>query len=83
MNSFHGYKIIVTPDRPKMQLSPRVREVLTPAQIADHNAWMLQFFGTTNLLEDGVTWFDEGIGSDGKLIMMNPRTHEALKKVTW
>lgn len=79
MSIFHGYRIVVTPDRPKMQLSARVCEVLTPAQIEDHNAWMLRFFGVTNMLSDGASMVIDMTRN----VLMNPRTYEQLRKATW
>jgi hypothetical protein len=74
MNTLYGMRVIVTPDRPKMQLSPRVCEVLAPEFIAETNAWMLRFFGTTNLLNDGAVLVHEG-----QSFTMNPRTAARLR----
>jgi hypothetical protein len=69
------YTIQVMPDLPRRQLSERVCEVLAPEFIAEMNAWLLQFFGTYNLIDDGVTCVIEA----GRTIYMNPRTHAQLK----
>lgn len=73
-----GVKVIISPDRPKMQLSARVKEVLAPAFITETNAWMLGFFGTTNLLTDGQYL----ILDRGNAVTMNPRTYEMLRAAT-
>lgn len=73
-----GHRIVVTPDRPKMQLSERVKEVLTPAQIADHNAWMLEFFGTDNLLNDGAYYPVDYDDAGNPMMLMNPRTYARM-----
>jgi hypothetical protein len=65
--------VIVSPDIPKMRLSERVCEVLAPDFIIETNAWMLQFFGTTNAVGDGEVRMLPG----GKA-MMNPRTYAAF-----
>lgn len=72
----YGYKVVVTPDRPRMQLSARVCEFLTPAQIDDHNAWLLRFFGVENILKDG----DYMVIDMSQSVLMNPRSYERLKK---
>lgn len=70
-----GFAIILSQDSPKMQLSERVKEVLSPEFIEETNAWMLGFFGVTNLLKDGETLVSEMLGT----ITMNPRTFQQLK----
>lgn len=79
--SVGGFKIVIVPDQPKMQLSDRVCEVLTPEQIAHHNAWLRRFFGCTNVIDDGVVLFSEA-GLLGENMFMNPRTHAAYKAAT-
>ena len=73
-----GMKIYVVPDQPRMQLSRRVYEVLTPAMIEDHNQWLTQFFGTTNLVPDGVSYVN---GPDKAY--MNPRTFHKLRSAVF
>jgi hypothetical protein len=68
--TLYGMKVFVAPDRPKMQLSPSVCEVLAPEFIAETNLWMLSFFGTTNLLKDGEVISD----LVNHAFHMNPRT---------
>lgn len=70
--TLYGFKIHVSPDYPKMQLSERVKEVLSPACIAETNVWMLRFFGTTSLLGDGQVIVSEV----GRFVTMNRRTYE-------
>lgn len=70
----YGMRITLTPDTPKMQLGGAVREYLTPAMIADHNQWMLEFFGVDNVLADG----DAAIVKD--CMYMNPRTYQQLRR---
>lgn len=66
-----GYALVIVPDVPKMQLSKRVCEYLSPAFIAETNAWMLDFFGTTNMLPDG-----QAIVVNNESLLMNRRTYE-------
>lgn len=70
--TFRGFKVFIEDDRPRMQLGHAVREFLTPEQIADHNEWMLKFFGTHNWLKDGEYVINEMFG----MVHMNPRTYE-------
>lgn len=74
--TFGGYRVFVSPDLPRMQLGERVKEFLTPEQIADHNAWMLQFFGTSNLLGDDVVLRDDMFMA----LHMNPRVYPKFIK---
>lgn len=69
-----GIDVVVSPDQPKMQLGAAVCEVLNPAFIAEMNAWMRDFFGTTNLIPDGET-----VIVGGRQMFMNPRTYARLK----
>lgn len=78
MNTIFGLKVIVTQDHPKMQLSDRVKEVLTPEMIADHNAWMREFFGASNLCKDGAYIIMEY----GNSVLMNPRTLARIQEAT-
>jgi hypothetical protein len=78
---FNGIRVFVSPDVPKMQLSKDCP--VTDDYRADTNAWMIRFFGTTNLLKDGEFYrIYEGTVDDQ--IICNPRTYaklqEALKK---
>lgn len=77
--TFQGFKVYVQPDQPKMQLSERVKEVLKPEHIADHNAWMLRFFGTTNLLADDQTLLSKQFG----FVSMNQRTYEKFRRAMY
>lgn len=71
-----GLTIQISPDRPKMQLSERVCEVLAPDFIAETNAWMLGFFGIYNLVPDGQAY------QTGHTVIVNPRTYAALRAAT-
>lgn len=75
-----GFKVIVSPDRPKMVLS----EELIPGVVpwppgfkAEMDAWMLMFFGTTNIIPDNQVY---QVGHDQ--FHMNPRTYAAMKAAT-
>lgn len=72
-----GLKVFISPDVPKMQLSARVKEVLSPECISETNAWMLGFFGTENALDDGQVITSQMFG----FIQMNPRTYREFRKV--
>jgi len=67
-------EIYVTPDVPKMQLSARVCEVLSPEVIEETNRWMIEFFGVTNILND-----NDAVVICGKRIHMNPRMYARFK----
>lgn len=69
-----GYKIQISPDRPRMQLAPG--DYVTPEFRAEINLWMLGFFGTTNLLKDGQTYVIHD-----EVIVCNPRTYAAMEKI--
>jgi hypothetical protein len=47
------------------------------------NAWMLSFFGSTNLVEDGQVLFVNGeyVGSSGRYLLVNPRTYDRMKSI--
>lgn len=74
--TLYGYRVIVTPDQPRRQLSARVCEVLAPAFIAETNAWMREFFGTTNMIEDGRVLISDAAST----VYCNPRMFEQLKQ---
>lgn len=65
----NGYKVIISPDVPKMRLAEG--DYVTPAFRDEIDAWLLSFFGTTNFITDGNTIVSE---MDNK-IWMNPRTY--------
>ncbi len=70
---YSGLEIFVTPDAPKMKLAPG--DYVTPAYRAEIDAWLMSFFGTTNLIEDGRATVMESIGK----VWMNPRTYAQFK----
>lgn len=80
----NGYAIIVSDDftveTPRMQLGRAVCEFLAPEQIADHNAWMREFFGVDtrldNLLADGSII----VMDSQRQFIMNRRTFEMYQK---
>jgi hypothetical protein len=76
IQSIYGMKVVVHQDAPKMQLSPRLREILAPkVGFADEfDRWLLQFFGKTNLVPDGQTYV-----LMGKTLVMNPRTYQQMR----
>lgn len=67
-----GMKVFVSPDVPKMTLSEDVP--VTPEFRAYIDAWMLSFFGTRNLLNDG-----QVIVIENQSFHMNPRTYSQMK----
>ena len=71
ITSIGGLKVYVQPDSPKMQLSESIKEVLSPDFVTEINAWMVDFFGVTNLIPDGQFLFSEKFG----FTTMNPRTY--------
>lgn len=77
-HTFNGMKIYIVQDVPKMQLSARVCEVLAPDFIAETNAWMAEFFGWTNIADDGEYLVD----TINDAVHMNKRTFEQFKRLT-
>lgn len=74
---FNGLNLMVSPDHPKMRLPDEVIPgVPWPDGFKqDFDAWLLRFFGTTNLVADGETW---SIGKHS--IYVNPRTYARIKR---
>ena len=70
--TLYGLKVILSPDRPKMQLSKDCP--VTDDFRKEINAWMVEFFGTTNIIPDGQMIMFNELGTVG----INPRTHAAL-----
>lgn len=70
--------VIVAPDRPKMTLMDEVIPGVVswpPGFKEKMDAWMLSFFGTTNLLKDG-----EVMKMGEHSLYVNPRTFVTLKQ---
>lgn len=74
VNAWNGISIVVSHDRPKMKLSEAVP--VTPEFREEFNRWMLGFFGTTNTVADGEVMHMPL----QRILIMNPRTFDALKK---
>lgn len=80
--TFYGLRITVSPDIPKMQLA--AGDYVTPEFRKEIDAWLLSFFGVTNLVPDGVCYAIKtgpvkGYEDEDSFIM-NPRTFAILKK---
>lgn len=71
--NYMGLNIRVVPDMPKMTLAKDV--MVSPKFRAEIDAWMLGFFGTTNLIPDGQTYHMPSIN----VLTMNPRTYASFK----
>lgn len=71
--TYMGLHIHVTTDKPKQQLAEDVP--VSPEFRKDINAWMIDFFGVWNIVEDGQV-FNVGSGA----IFMNPRTYAKFLK---
>ena len=71
--NFFGLRVVVSPDRPRMTLSENCP--VTPEYRIDTDAWLLGFFGTSNVLQDGqvIELRQEGV------IVMNPRTYAQVQ----
>lgn len=74
VSTLYGTKIVVSPDRPKFQISPDCP--LTDDFRVEMNAWCLSFFGTENLVPD-----NQALKIDG-VLYVNPRTFERMKALT-
>lgn len=70
--SLFGIRIFITPDIPKMKLS--VECPVSSEFRAEIDAWMIVFFGTTNLLSDGK------VLQTANALHMNPRTFAYFKQ---
>jgi hypothetical protein len=75
MLNLFGFEVHLSPDIPKMQLSEDPALMLPPAFRIEINLWMVEFFGTTNTMEDGQVI---SIEASRKLIM-NERTYAMMK----
>ena len=69
----YGFKVMVTPDTPRMQLSEHV--LVSDEFRVKTNAWLLDFFGGINLIKDG----DTLLNKRDQVIFVNPRMFEKLK----
>ena len=76
MRTLYGLKVIISPDRPKMQLSEGCP--VTDKCRAETNAWMVEFSGTYNLAPDSRSIVLTQQGS----IVVNPRTYAKLAEAT-
>lgn len=76
MTTLFGLKVIITPDFPKMVLAPPLPwgDYITPECRIEIDAWLLSFFGTVNVIEDGKSW----VSQTNQFISMNPRTYAGL-----
>ncbi|MDH0774784.1 hypothetical protein N5C96_15405 [Delftia tsuruhatensis] len=73
MTSFLGLKVLISPDTPKLQLSEGCP--VTPEFRVEMNAWMREFFGVRNLIEDGQCLHDQL----NNTLHMNPRTWDRVR----
>lgn len=73
MINFMGTKVFISHDIPKMRLSEDCP--VTDDFRAEMNAWMRDFFGVTNLLEDGQCLHDWL----NNTLHMNPRTWDRVR----
>jgi hypothetical protein len=79
MHSIYGLDVHVSQDRQKRKLPDEVIPGVVPWPPGfkeEMDAWMLSFFGVTNLVKDG------DVIRMGRAIYMNPRTVERLKAAT-
>lgn len=77
---FGGYRVCVSPDRPKMTLSDELVPgvVQWPAGFkAEMDAWMLSFFGTHNVVPTG-----QVMVLNNDTMLMCPRTYAAFRVAT-
>jgi hypothetical protein len=71
--SLYGMKVVVSRDIPKMKLADG--DYVTPEFRQEIDAWLLEFFGVTNLLPDGQVLSMQSANS----VYMNPRTFAQFK----
>jgi len=75
--TLYGRPIVVQPDTQKRKLSEDVP--VTEEFRAEINNWMLQFFGYTNIVDDGqVLCVTMGYQ---QVMLMNPRTYRCLQNL--
>lgn len=71
--SLHGVKVVISHDYPKMKLAEG--EYITPKFRQEIDAWLIEFFGMTNLIPDGKMIHIPSTGT----VHVNPRTYAQLK----
>ena len=72
LKRIHGLDVVISSDYPKMQLSKDCP--VTPEFRAEINAWMVEFFGVSNVCPDGQFYVIEA----HQQIVMNQRTYRQL-----
>lgn len=75
MLELRGHRVVVSPDHPKQRLSESV--LVSDEFRAKTNAWLLDFFGYSSVIEDGQAIVDKR----EQIIYVNPRTFEKLKQL--
>lgn len=84
---FNGLPVHIVPDIPKMRLAEDCP--VSDTFRAEVNQWMVEFFGTTNIMSDGTVHMLNAkylkLGNPHKLpddnyAVMNPRTFVQLKR---
>lgn len=71
----NGLKMVIAPVFPKMTLSKSV--TVSPEFREEMDAWMLEFFGTTCLVERGQTWVLQQQGT----IVLHPDDYVAIRQM--
>jgi hypothetical protein len=71
----NGLKMVVAPVFPKMTLSKSV--TVSPEFREEMDAWMLEFFGTTCLVERGKAWVMQQHGT----IALHPDDYVAIRQM--
>lgn len=81
-----GCRVQIVPDKPKMQLAPG--DYVTPEYRKYIDNWLVEFFGTTNLVADGqVLVYDSNMLAltpgpyAAQVVIVNPRTAAIIKNV--
>jgi len=71
----NGLKMVKAPTFPKMTLAKDV--AVSPEFREEIDAWMLEFFGTTCLIERGTTWVLQQQGT----IVLHPDDYVAIRQI--
>jgi hypothetical protein len=81
-----GCRVHIVQDKPKMQLAPG--DYVTPEYKKYVDQWLVEFFGTTNIIADGQMMVFNANNLaimpgpyTEQVVMINPRTAAVLKNV--
>lgn len=74
----NGMEMRVAPKAARMQLSENCP--VTPEFRKEINEWMLEFFGTEDLIPDGQSYVVQGLAGERACVYMNQNTYDQIVK---